>query len=113
MFFFALMDRKTEIAYKRVLEKVRENVEITCEIGMRDFEKTSINSFIFFNPSTSLTGHHTQRSVQSTLYLNKETVRSIFKMSAAFAFIQKENVIRTYEALKEHICIKYLEQKFR
>ncbi|KAF0985452.1 hypothetical protein HZS_6092, partial [Henneguya salminicola] len=28
---FALMERKTEIMYRRVWEKVRENVEITCQ----------------------------------------------------------------------------------
>ncbi|KAF0987196.1 hypothetical protein HZS_1578 [Henneguya salminicola] len=40
---FALMERKTEIMHRRVWEKVRENVEITCQTAMCDFEKASIN----------------------------------------------------------------------
>ncbi|KAF0985947.1 hypothetical protein HZS_368 [Henneguya salminicola] len=32
---FALMERKTEIMYRRVCEKVRENVEIPCQIAIR------------------------------------------------------------------------------
>ncbi|KAF0985432.1 hypothetical protein HZS_581, partial [Henneguya salminicola] len=39
---FALMERKTEIMYRRVWKKVRENVEITCQTAMWDFEKASI-----------------------------------------------------------------------
>ncbi|KAF0987057.1 hypothetical protein HZS_5888 [Henneguya salminicola] len=53
---FALMERKTEIMYRRVWEKVRENVEITCQTAMCDFEKASINSFMFCYPRTPLTG---------------------------------------------------------
>ncbi|KAF0993216.1 hypothetical protein HZS_5624 [Henneguya salminicola] len=36
---FALMERKTEIMYIRDWEKVRENVEITCQTALRDFVK--------------------------------------------------------------------------
>ncbi|KAF0991537.1 hypothetical protein HZS_5059 [Henneguya salminicola] len=54
--FFALMERKTEIMRRRVWEKVRKNVEITCQTAMCDFEKASLNSFMFCYPSTPLTG---------------------------------------------------------
>ncbi|KAF0988862.1 hypothetical protein HZS_2894 [Henneguya salminicola] len=38
---FALMERKTEIMYKRVWEKVRENVEITCQTAfVRSIRRT-------------------------------------------------------------------------
>ncbi|KAF0989205.1 LOW QUALITY PROTEIN: hypothetical protein HZS_1992 [Henneguya salminicola] len=50
------VNRKTEIQYTRVWEKVRENVEITCQPAMYDFEKTSINSFMFRYLSTPLPG---------------------------------------------------------
>ncbi|KAF0985790.1 hypothetical protein HZS_2234 [Henneguya salminicola] len=40
---FASIQRKTEIMYRRVWEKVRENIEITCQTAMCDFEKASIN----------------------------------------------------------------------
>ncbi|KAF0989929.1 hypothetical protein HZS_3811 [Henneguya salminicola] len=50
------MKRKTEIMYRRVWQKVRENVEIACQTAVRDFEKASINSFMFYYPSTPLTG---------------------------------------------------------
>ncbi|KAF0993306.1 hypothetical protein HZS_6202, partial [Henneguya salminicola] len=53
---FALMVRKTETRHRRVWEKVRENVEITCQTARCDFEKASIISFIFGYPSTLLTG---------------------------------------------------------
>ncbi|KAF0987020.1 hypothetical protein HZS_7160, partial [Henneguya salminicola] len=53
---FALMEKKTEIMYRRVWEKVQENVEITCQTAMCDFEKGYINSFMFCYPSTLLTG---------------------------------------------------------
>ncbi|KAF0993151.1 hypothetical protein HZS_5054 [Henneguya salminicola] len=49
------MERKTEIMYRRVSEKVRENVEITCQTAMCDFEKASIKSFMFCYPSTPWT----------------------------------------------------------
>ncbi|KAF0987925.1 hypothetical protein HZS_6538 [Henneguya salminicola] len=38
-----LMERKTKIMYRRVCEKVRENVEITYQTALCDFEKASIN----------------------------------------------------------------------
>ncbi|KAF0986927.1 hypothetical protein HZS_1553 [Henneguya salminicola] len=44
---FALLERKTEIMYIRVREKAREDIEITCQTDMCDFEKASTNSFIF------------------------------------------------------------------
>ncbi|KAF0986909.1 hypothetical protein HZS_1513 [Henneguya salminicola] len=50
------MEQKNGIMYRRVKEKARENVEITCQTAMRDFEKVSINSFMFCYPSTPLTG---------------------------------------------------------
>ncbi|KAF0990859.1 hypothetical protein HZS_7917 [Henneguya salminicola] len=56
MCFFALMERKTEIMCRRFWERVRENVEITCRTAMCNFEKASINSFMFCNLSTLLTG---------------------------------------------------------
>ncbi|KAF0990352.1 hypothetical protein HZS_102 [Henneguya salminicola] len=75
---FALMEQKTEIMYRRVWEKVRENVEIACQTAMCDFEMASIDSFMFYYPSTPLTGcffHFSQciwRRIesggQSTLY---------------------------------------------
>ncbi|KAF0987790.1 hypothetical protein HZS_7713 [Henneguya salminicola] len=90
---------------------------------MRDFEKASNNSFMFCYPSTSLTGcffhflqciwRRVQSGGQSTLYKDNETARSIFKMFAAVSFIKEDNVIRTYEALEEHICLNGFEQKFR
>ncbi|KAF0985632.1 hypothetical protein HZS_6496 [Henneguya salminicola] len=95
------MERKTQIMYRRVWEKDRENVEITCQTAMCDFEKASVNSFMFFYPSTPLTEcffHFSQciwRRIQSggrsTLYRDNETVRSIFKMFAAVAFIKEDN----------------------
>ncbi|KAF0986377.1 hypothetical protein HZS_4704 [Henneguya salminicola] len=119
---FALMERKTEIMYRRVWEKVRENVEITCQTAMCDFDKASINSFIFFYPSTPLTGYffhfsqciwrRNQSGGQSTLYRDNETARSIFKMFAAFASIKEDNVIQAYEALEEHICLNNFEKQF-
>ncbi|KAF0991454.1 LOW QUALITY PROTEIN: hypothetical protein HZS_246 [Henneguya salminicola] len=47
------MERQTRII---VWEKGRENVEIACQTAMCDFEKASINSFMFFYQSTPLTG---------------------------------------------------------
>ncbi|KAF0986597.1 hypothetical protein HZS_4743 [Henneguya salminicola] len=58
--------------YRKVLEKARENVAITYQTAMRDFEKVS---------------------------------RSIFKMFAAFAFINDDNIIRA--------CLNGFEQSFR
>ncbi|KAF0985537.1 hypothetical protein HZS_3757 [Henneguya salminicola] len=94
-----VLERKTEIMYRRVWEKVRENVEITCQTAMYDFEKASINSFMFCYPNTSLTGcfftfsqciwRRIQSCGQSTLYRDNETARSIFKMFAAVAFIKE------------------------
>ncbi|KAF0989646.1 hypothetical protein HZS_6619 [Henneguya salminicola] len=52
--FFALVERKTEIIYIRVWEKAEETVEITCQTTPCDFEKASINSFIFCNSKNSL-----------------------------------------------------------
>ncbi|KAF0985406.1 hypothetical protein HZS_3623, partial [Henneguya salminicola] len=92
------MERKTEIMCRRVWEKVRENVEITCQTALCDFEKASINSFI---------------GGQSTLYRDNVTASSIFKIFLAFAFIKEDNVIQAYEALEEHICLNGFEKQFR
>ncbi|KAF0986233.1 hypothetical protein HZS_8130, partial [Henneguya salminicola] len=110
-----LMERKTEIMYRRVCEKVRENVEIPCQTAMCDFEKASVNSFMFCYTSTPLTGFffnfsqciwpRIQSGGQSTFYRDYETERSIFKMFAAVPFIKENNVIQAYEALEEHICL--------
>ncbi|KAF0992071.1 hypothetical protein HZS_4096 [Henneguya salminicola] len=54
LYVFASVERKTELMYRRVVEKVREIVEISCQTAMCDFEKKSINSFMFFYPSTPL-----------------------------------------------------------
>ncbi|KAF0991827.1 hypothetical protein HZS_2922 [Henneguya salminicola] len=45
-FGFALMQRKTGIPYKKDWVKALENVEITCETTLWDFEKASIKIFI-------------------------------------------------------------------
>ncbi|KAF0989903.1 hypothetical protein HZS_6009 [Henneguya salminicola] len=54
---------------------------------------------MFCNPSTLFTGFFSLQLMymapHSTIYRDKETVRSIFKMFAAFAFIQ------AYEALHD------------
>ncbi|KAF0988873.1 hypothetical protein HZS_6106 [Henneguya salminicola] len=91
-----------------------ENVEITCQTAMCDFDKASINSFMFWFPGKPLTGfffhfsqciwHRIQSGGQSTLYRDNKTARSIFKMFAAVAFVEEDNVIQAYEALEEHIC---------
>ncbi|KAF0985642.1 hypothetical protein HZS_3512 [Henneguya salminicola] len=95
---FALLERKTEIMHRRVWEKVRESVEITCQTAIRHL---SINLFCY--PITPLAGcffhfsqciwHRIQSGGQSTLYKDNETARSIFKMFVAFAFIQEDHVI--------------------
>ncbi|KAF0988958.1 hypothetical protein HZS_5078 [Henneguya salminicola] len=89
-----LTERKIEIMYRRVCEKVRENVEITCQTAMCDFKKASINLFMFYYPSTPLTGcffyfilciwRRIQSGGQSTLYKDNETARSIFKYVCGF-----------------------------
>ncbi|KAF0985312.1 hypothetical protein HZS_1902, partial [Henneguya salminicola] len=109
------MEQKIEIMYRRVWEKVRENVEILCQTAMCDFEKASINSFMFYYPRTPLTGfsfyfsqciwRRIPSGEQSTLYRDNETASLIFKMFAAVAFIQEMNVIQAYEAYEEHICL--------
>ncbi|KAF0988694.1 hypothetical protein HZS_6576 [Henneguya salminicola] len=91
------MQRKGEIIYRRVWEKVRENIEIAFQTAMCDFEKASINSFMFCNPSTPQTGfffkfrqckwRRIQDGGQSTFYRDNEIARLIFKMLAAFASI--------------------------
>ncbi|KAF0985958.1 hypothetical protein HZS_7380 [Henneguya salminicola] len=90
---------------------------------MCDFEKASINSFMFCYTSTPLTGcffHFSQciwpcirSGGHSTFYRDNETERSIFKMFAAVAFIKEDNVIQAYEAMEEHICLNGFEQKSR
>ncbi|KAF0986577.1 hypothetical protein HZS_1929 [Henneguya salminicola] len=112
------MERKTKIMYRRVLEKVREIVEIACQTAMWDFEKASVNSIMFCYPSTSLTGcffhfsqciwHRIQSGGQSTLYKDNETARC-FRL----LHLLKKNVIRAYEALEEHIYLNGYEKKFR
>ncbi|KAF0986889.1 hypothetical protein HZS_6600 [Henneguya salminicola] len=61
--------------YRRVWEKVRENVEITCQTGICDFDKASIN--FFFNLSQCI-WRRIQNDGQSTLYINNETARFIY-----------------------------------
>ncbi|KAF0986663.1 hypothetical protein HZS_7250 [Henneguya salminicola] len=112
---FCVNERKTEIMYRRVWKKVRENVEITCQSAMCDIEKASIKSFMFFYPSTPLIGcffnfskciwRRIQSGGRSTLYRDKETATSTFKMFSAFASMKEDNVIQAYEALEEHICL--------
>ncbi|KAF0986125.1 hypothetical protein HZS_2807 [Henneguya salminicola] len=89
---------------------------------MCDSEKASINSFVLLSENTidrmfvnftKCIWHSIQSGGQSTLYKDNETARSIFNMFAAFAFIKEDNVIRAYEALKEHICYNGFEQQFR
>ncbi|KAF0985404.1 hypothetical protein HZS_2026, partial [Henneguya salminicola] len=113
---FALMERQTEIMYKRVWEKVRENVEITCQTAMRDFEKASIHSFMFCYQSTPLAGcffrfsqckcRCIQSGGQSTLYRDNETARSIFKMFATVAFNKEDNCMKHWENIYASIVMK-------
>ncbi|KAF0993167.1 hypothetical protein HZS_3357 [Henneguya salminicola] len=82
---FMLMGGKSEKIYVR---KVRENVEITCESAMCDFDMRSINSLMLVNPSKFLTGcfFHARLCIwrriksgrQSTSYIDNGTARSIF-----------------------------------
>ncbi|KAF0985282.1 hypothetical protein HZS_5129 [Henneguya salminicola] len=60
---------------------VFENVEITCQTAMCDFEKASINSFMFCYPSTPLTGFF---SPSANVY------GAAFKMLAAVALIKED-----------------------
>ncbi|KAF0991722.1 hypothetical protein HZS_7228 [Henneguya salminicola] len=95
--------------------RVWGNAEITCETAIRDFERASINSFMFCNPSTSLTicfsplvnvyGVAIMAAGQSTLYRDNEIARSIFNMFAAIAFIQEDNVILTPNPCKKKCVI--------
>ncbi|KAF0990169.1 hypothetical protein HZS_2122 [Henneguya salminicola] len=103
------MERKTEIMCRRVWEKVRENVEITYQIAMCDFEKASINSFMFCYPSTPLTGcffNFSQCIWHRIKVRGDQHYTEIMKQ-------REDNVIRSYEALEEHICLDGFEKKFR
>ncbi|KAF0988690.1 hypothetical protein HZS_6515, partial [Henneguya salminicola] len=113
---FASMERKTEIMCRRVLEKVREIVEITCQTAICDLEKTSINSFMF-----SIRAHHcpdvfsTSANVYGPAFKvvgNQHYTKIMKQRGQSFRYFQ-DYVIRAYEALEEHICLNGFEQKFR
>ncbi|KAF0986054.1 hypothetical protein HZS_3972 [Henneguya salminicola] len=95
------MEQKIDIMYRRVCEKVRENVEIPCLTAMCDFEKASINSFMFYYPRTPFTGFlfyfskciwsRIQSGEQSTLYRDNETARRTKHTKNIYASMGSKN----------------------